>query len=230
MKSEEAVARELEKERMAREGGEEPPGMRFMIAGDAPIVMEKACECFVKEMATRSWRHTEKAKRRTLQRQDVLTGVGESEMFDFLIDIVPRIMPPAPAPETGVPSPHPSSAAAAIAKVETAAPPGQHLVEHQLLPTEQQHAMNLPDTETRYAQFQEMHSQMSEHYDIMQQQAEGSLPGGIAHDVVVDEQSQQPQVVLNPQLMIHPPQGSTMPQWHPGPPSTTDGASSEGEA
>lgn len=76
--------------------------------------------------------------------------------------------------------------------------------------------MNLSDAETRYAQLQEMQTQMGQHYNIMQQRAEGTAPAGIAQNVV-DVQSQTPQVVLNPQLAIHPPKGSSMPQWQPEP-------------
>ena len=39
----------------------------------------------------RAWRHTERNRRRTLQRQDLHAAVGESEVYDFLIDIVPRV-------------------------------------------------------------------------------------------------------------------------------------------
>jgi nuclear transcription factor Y gamma len=222
MKSEETILQELERERIEREGrGEEPRGMRFMISGEAPIVMEKACEFMLRELAIRSWRHTERGKRRTLQRQDVYAGVGESEMFDFLIDIVPRIMPQAPA-ETNDPLP---SAAAGVSTVEPSA-----IGRHHLLPTEQhqqQSTSPLSDAETRYVHLQEMHSQMSEHYNLMQQRADASAAAGIAtHHVAVEEQ--QPQVVLNPQLMIHPPKGSAMPQWHPEPPSYSDEGNSEG--
>ena len=215
MKSEETILQELERDRMEREGrGEEPPGMRFMISGEAPIVMEKACEFILRELAIRSWRHTERGKRRTLQRQDVYAGVGESEMFDFLIDIVPRIMPQAPV-ETN--DPLLSTAVGGVPKMETTA------IEHHLLPTEQnqQHQVTLPlsHAETRYAHLQEMHNQMNEHYNLMQQQADvpAAVAGVTAHHVAMEEQ--QPQVVLNPQLMIHPPKGSAMPQWHPEPPN-----------
>lgn len=67
------------------------PATRFMIAGEAPVLLGKACELLIKEVSTRAWRHTERNRRRTLQRQDVHAAVGESEVYDFLIDIVPRI-------------------------------------------------------------------------------------------------------------------------------------------
>jgi nuclear transcription factor Y gamma len=62
-----------------------------MIAGEAPVLLGKACELLIKELTVRAWRHTERNRRRTLQRQDIHAAVGESEVFDFLIDIVPRV-------------------------------------------------------------------------------------------------------------------------------------------
>ena len=61
-----------------------------MISADAPVLLAKACEIFVLELTLRSWTHTEQKKRRTLQRNDVSKAVAQSDMMDFLIDIVPR--------------------------------------------------------------------------------------------------------------------------------------------
>ena len=38
----------------------------------------------------RAWIHAEENKRRTLQRSDIASALAKSDMFDFLIDIVPR--------------------------------------------------------------------------------------------------------------------------------------------
>jgi hypothetical protein len=61
-----------------------------MISAEAPALLAKACEIFILELTMRSWYHTEENKRRTLQRSDVAMAIGKSEMYDFLIDIVPR--------------------------------------------------------------------------------------------------------------------------------------------
>jgi histone H3/H4 len=90
MKSDEAVFAELEREKSNCVDGA-PVTPRFMIAGEAPILLSKACELLVKEVTIRAWRHTERNRRRTLQKQDVQAAVGESEVYDFLIDIVPRV-------------------------------------------------------------------------------------------------------------------------------------------
>jgi len=96
MKSDEAVYAEIERENATSSSSDTTTlpsnnNSRFMIASEAPILLGKACELLVKEITIRSWRHTERNRRRTLQKQDVHTAVGESEVYDFLIDIVPRV-------------------------------------------------------------------------------------------------------------------------------------------
>ena len=61
-----------------------------MISQEAPVVFAKACEIFIKELTVRSWLHTEENKRKTLQRNDIISAISESDIYDFLIDIVPR--------------------------------------------------------------------------------------------------------------------------------------------
>jgi len=61
-----------------------------MISGEVPHLFAKAAEIFITELTLKSWIHTEDSKRRTLQRNDVAYAIAQSDMFDFLIDIVPR--------------------------------------------------------------------------------------------------------------------------------------------
>ena len=61
-----------------------------MISAEAPILFAKACEIFILELTMRAWIHTEENKRRTLQRSDIAAAISKSDVFDFLIDIVPR--------------------------------------------------------------------------------------------------------------------------------------------
>ncbi|KAF2226700.1 histone-fold-containing protein [Elsinoe ampelina] len=61
-----------------------------MISAEAPILFAKACSLFITDLTCRAWIHAEENKRRTLQRSDVATALSKSDMFDFLIDIVPR--------------------------------------------------------------------------------------------------------------------------------------------
>jgi hypothetical protein len=42
------------------------------------------------ELSLRAWNFTSQSKRRTLQRNDISKAVDQFDMFDFLIDIVPR--------------------------------------------------------------------------------------------------------------------------------------------
>ncbi|ODQ66140.1 CCAAT binding transcription factor component, partial [Nadsonia fulvescens var. elongata DSM 6958] len=61
-----------------------------MISAEAPILFAKGCDIFITELTMRAWIHAEENKRRTLQRSDIACALQKSDMFDFLIDIVPR--------------------------------------------------------------------------------------------------------------------------------------------
>ncbi|POM61199.1 Nuclear transcription factor Y subunit C-1 [Phytophthora palmivora] len=61
-----------------------------MISAEAPVLFAKACEMFILELSLRAWIHTEENKRRTLQRNDIAMAITKTDVFDFLIDIVPR--------------------------------------------------------------------------------------------------------------------------------------------
>ncbi|CCE65809.1 hypothetical protein TPHA_0N00280 [Tetrapisispora phaffii CBS 4417] len=66
-----------------------------MISSEAPILFAKACEIFITELTMRSWCVSESNKRRTLQKADIAEALQKSDMFDFLIDVVPRSQPPS---------------------------------------------------------------------------------------------------------------------------------------
>ncbi|KAF9425506.1 hypothetical protein BGZ76_003205 [Entomortierella beljakovae] len=61
-----------------------------MISADAPMIFDKGCEIFITELTLRAWIHAEENKRRTLQRSDIAAAIAKTDMFDFLIDIIPR--------------------------------------------------------------------------------------------------------------------------------------------
>ncbi|OVA16390.1 Transcription factor CBF/NF-Y/archaeal histone [Macleaya cordata] len=61
-----------------------------MISAEAPILFSKACELFILELTIRSWLHAEENKRRTLQKNDISAAITRTDIFDFLVDIVPR--------------------------------------------------------------------------------------------------------------------------------------------
>lgn len=61
-----------------------------MISLELPILFAKGCDIFITELTMRAWIHAEENKRRTLQRSDIAALLQKSDMFDFLIDIVPR--------------------------------------------------------------------------------------------------------------------------------------------
>ncbi|KAH0462774.1 hypothetical protein IEQ34_010349 [Dendrobium chrysotoxum] len=60
-----------------------------MIAAEAPVVFARACEMFILELTHRAWTHAEKNKRQTLQKNDIAATISRTDIFDFLVDIVP---------------------------------------------------------------------------------------------------------------------------------------------
>ncbi|CAI9784560.1 unnamed protein product [Fraxinus pennsylvanica] len=59
-----------------------------MISGEAPIVFSKASELFIEELTKRAWMMTLQAKRRTLHKEDVVSAVIKTDIFDFLVNLV----------------------------------------------------------------------------------------------------------------------------------------------
>ncbi|EME27248.1 Nuclear transcription factor Y subunit C-2 [Galdieria sulphuraria] len=73
-----------------------------MISAEAPALFSKACEMFILELTIRAWAQTEESKRRTLQRCDIASAIQKTDIFDFLIDIVPREDPKMPQEHGGL--------------------------------------------------------------------------------------------------------------------------------
>ncbi|KAK2612942.1 Transcriptional activator hap5 [Conoideocrella luteorostrata] len=95
-----------------------------MISAEAPILFAKGCDIFITELTMRAWIHAEENKRRTLQRSDIASALAKSDMFDFLIDIVPREEASAHAKRTAAQSAGgPQTAPAAPTQGQM---PGQH--------------------------------------------------------------------------------------------------------
>jgi len=126
MKSEDVILQELERDRQERLAAAEgqaaaaanaanEKSTKFMISGEAPVLMSKACELMIKDLSFRAWRHTERNRRRTLQKQDLHAAVGESEVYDFLIDIVPRVTTTSTTTQKMQHSSHIPAAATAMA-------------------------------------------------------------------------------------------------------------------
>ena len=59
-----------------------------MISVETPLLISKACELFIIELAYRGWAHTLEANRRTLQRNDIAQAISNNDFYDFLLDIV----------------------------------------------------------------------------------------------------------------------------------------------
>ncbi|KAI5168702.1 nuclear transcription factor Y, gamma [Pancytospora epiphaga] len=60
-----------------------------MVASEVPIMFSLLAEVFVEELTTRAWMNTNEGKRRILQSPDITAAVKTSQMYDFLIYIVP---------------------------------------------------------------------------------------------------------------------------------------------
>jgi nuclear transcription factor Y, gamma len=120
-----------------------------MISAEAPILFAKGCDIFITELTMRAWIHAEENKRRTLQRSDIASALAKSDMFDFLIDIVPREEASSHAKRAsgqaagavGPPQGPPSTAAGGPL------PPQQSVAQSQQQPghAPQQHPMPQPD-------------------------------------------------------------------------------------
>lgn len=122
-----------------------------MISAEAPILFAKGCDIFITELTMRAWIHAEDNKRRTLQRSDIAAALAKSDMFDFLIDIVPREDSQGHAKRSGQGTTAPPPAAAAPGVPQSGGPLAQQG------PPQQQphmdygmgHPMGHPDQEYR---------------------------------------------------------------------------------
>lgn len=112
-----------------------------MISAEAPILFAKGCDIFITELTMRAWIHAEENKRRTLQRSDIASALSKSDMFDFLIDIVPR--------EEA--HPHKRSAGNAAVQASATAPPGgmppSVHAQHQMPPPDYGMGQHMPQQE-----------------------------------------------------------------------------------
>lgn len=61
-----------------------------MISAEAPILFAKACEMFIVEMTHKAYYYAQKNQRKTLQRNDIAAAITDTEIYDFLLDIMPR--------------------------------------------------------------------------------------------------------------------------------------------
>lgn len=136
-----------------------------MISAEAPILFAKGCDIFITELTMRAWIHAEENKRRTLQRSDIASALGKSDMFDFLIDIVPReeAQSHKRSAQSGGGSHHPN---------QPANPPPPGVPQQQPMHPQQPHHMPPPGYE--------MPQQMGGEHDFRGQQPQmyGGPPGG----------------------------------------------------
>ena len=61
-----------------------------MISAEAPILFAKACEMFIIEMTHKAYYYAKNSNRKTLQRNDIAQAITDTEIYDFLLDLIPR--------------------------------------------------------------------------------------------------------------------------------------------
>ncbi|KAI0511937.1 hypothetical protein KFK09_012571 [Dendrobium nobile] len=59
-----------------------------MIDDEALVVFACACEMFILELTHRPWTHAEKNKRQTLQKNDIVAAIRQTDRLEFLADIL----------------------------------------------------------------------------------------------------------------------------------------------
>lgn len=73
----------------------------FNVATDTAEIMAVLVEVFIRDLVSRAYKFTVKDNRRSLQLHDICHAVQSDHIYDFLIDIVPRIQFTAPlSPQT----------------------------------------------------------------------------------------------------------------------------------
>lgn len=164
-----------------------------MISAEAPILFAKGCDIFITELTMRAWIHAEENKRRTLQRSDIASALAKSDMFDFLIDIVPREEAATHAKRTtNQNAGGPSQAANAVGSAQLPSQQQPVPQQHPMGPPEPYIPHNMPDEYRQPAMYApqvvagqtapygqpppQMYSQMGEMYDYTSMQQPVSLP------------------------------------------------------
>lgn len=190
-----------------------------MISAEAPILFAKGCDIFITELTMRAWIHAEENKRRTLQRSDIASALAKSDMFDFLIDIVPREEAASHAKRaTG------QGAAAVPGAAASSQIPQQHVPQQASHPA--QHAMPPPDynlghglaPDQDYRQPSNMYAAQvqagpSAPYGAPQQQMYGEMEGIYGYPSMGTQQVRGPESdslgpkINSKQQMYHVPQG-----------------------
>ncbi|GAA0147823.1 hypothetical protein Leryth_021702 [Lithospermum erythrorhizon] len=63
-------------------------GDAMMISGEAPIVFSRACELLIEELSKKSWIIAAESKKKILQKEDVVSAIMATDVFDFLFNLV----------------------------------------------------------------------------------------------------------------------------------------------
>ena len=159
-----------------------------MISAEAPILFAKGCDIFITELTMRAWIHAEENKRRTLQRSDIASALAKSDMFDFLIDIVPREESTSHAKRSGQGASGANAGAAQAPSASNIMPPQNNV--------QQQRPSNHPQQPQPQHMGHADYSQLGNSHPMGQEQEYRPQPGMYAPQVQPDPttygQPQQP--------------------------------------
>ena len=202
MKSEEVIYQDDEFEKEREKDDAESSPQRFMIKGEAPVLMGKACELLIRDLTLRSWQHTERSRRRTLQKIDLQAAVGENEVYDYLVDIVPRLEKKISASaegETPSPASKPVSAPFMRGGTSSTLSPLKRGIQGcdlnmPLAARPEEAGMTLADAEIRLAQLTKIH-----HNYIVMHQMQSNLSSGLHNRAVMPVPVQVP-FLMSPHL------------------------------
>lgn len=200
-----------------------------MISAEAPILFAKGCDIFITELTMRAWIHAEENKRRTLQRSDIASALAKSDMFDFLIDIVPREEAASHAKRTtGQPAAPGGPGAAASAQI-----PQQHVQQqaHQAMPPPDYNIGHGIASGQDYRQPENIYAAQVQPnptapYGAPQQEMYGQMEGMYGYQPM---QAQQQQMYQVPQGRPHDPVGQDAGHSYPRHDGGEGDADAEGE-
>ncbi|KAL4458356.1 hypothetical protein ABPG75_013221 [Micractinium tetrahymenae] len=148
-----------------------------MISAEAPVLFARACEFFIQELTLRSWSAAGEFKRRTMQRSDVATAIARTDIFDFLVDIVPREEANDPAPEAAAAPPPATQQQAQQQQAQQQQAQQQAAQQHAAQQQAQQAQQQAQQSPQGQGQF--LPPQGSGQYGAAQQQPGGMPPPGM---------------------------------------------------
>mmetsp|Transcript_7645 Transcript_7645/g.11117 ORF Transcript_7645/g.11117 Transcript_7645/m.11117 type:complete len:274 (-) Transcript_7645:285-1106(-) len=217
MKSEEPIYPEQDRDTTGSSASSSgTTGQRFMIAGEAPVMLGKACELLIRDLTTRAWWHTQNNRRRTLQRQDIHAGACDSDVYDFLIDFIPRINHAGGVEGSGVQQPCSATTVSEQCVTGKNVTSSLAMEEGAAVPTGQipNTGMSIAEAQLRLAHLQQIQQQFA----LQRQQMQDAAAAGSANVISGGQLVQEQRGTGNITMLAQP---QTQQQFHSTPDSNT---------